>query len=708
MTTERFPRALRLIRPTLRRVEFFLARRFALSTREDRIFFLLIPTVGLVAGSLGILIHRLIDGLRGLLWGYWPSFVNAVERAPAWLVVGAPTVGGILIALFVLWGREPVGGRGMSTLIEAVALHGGRVSLKPMALSAGAAIATVASGGSLGREGPMIRLGAAVSSWLGQKTGLPPYRLKILVGCGAAAGFAAAYNVPIGGALFAMEVIIGSFALEIFGPIVISAVVSTLLARAAEHSTPIYAAPGYALESPWEMVAYLGLGLVGALAALAFTLGVRGMARLFQRASFLPNWSRPVVGMAMLGGFALVVPEALGSGFVTITDALHGNLPLAVLLLLPLAKLVATALTLGCGGSGGLFTPSLFFGALVGGAYGYGVQALFPALSASYGAYAAVGMAAVAAGSSHAPLSAILILFEFTGNYELVLPLMVASIVSSVVAKWLYPYSIYTEPLQRRGVELSYRMEEAALAGLGVADLAREDLETLRPELPYPQIVDRFLATRRQRLFVIDRAGVLVGSVSLHDIKHALREAADLGHVLAHDLMVPVPVTLRVGERLHRAAEVFARTDFERLPVVDGEGKFRGILAKRDLLAVYAQEVLGRPAVLSTFVSNDLPGQKGQAVELPPDFALRSFEAPERLVGRSLVECDLPRRVGVRVIEIKRPGRGGPEWIVPGAATDLRAGDLLVVLGPTAAVEALSRGELAEPPPAETPGARRA
>jgi chloride channel protein, CIC family len=185
--------------------------------------------------------------------------------------------------------------------------------------------------------------------------------------------------------------------------------------------------------------------------------------------------------MAMLGGFALVVPEALGSGFVTITDALHGNLPIAVLLLLPLAKLVATALTLGCGGSGGLFTPSLFFGALVGGAYGYGVHALFPSLSASYGAYAAVGMAAVAAGSSHAPLSAILILFEFTGNYELVLPLMVAAIVSSVVAKWLYPYSIYTEPLQRRGVELSYRMEEAALAGLGVGDLAREDLETLRP-----------------------------------------------------------------------------------------------------------------------------------------------------------------------------------------------------------------------------------
>ncbi|MCM2269369.1 MAG: CBS domain-containing protein, partial [Thermoanaerobaculia bacterium] len=183
---------------------------------------------------------------------------------------------------------------------------------------------------------------------------------------------------------------------------------------------------------------------------------------------------------------------------------------------------------------------------------------------------------------------------------------------------------------------------------------------------------------------------------------------ADLGHVVAHDLMVPVPVVLRVGERMHRAAEVFARTDFERLPVVDAGGKFRGILAKRDLLAVYAQEVLGRPAVLSTFVTSDQPGQKGQAIELPPDFALRSFDLPEVLAGRSLAECDLPRRIGVRVLEIRRPGRDGPEWIVPGAATDLRAGDLLVVLGPAVAVEALARGEIAEPPPAGAPGARKA
>lgn len=686
-------RLLAAARKSYRRLDFVLARRFALATREERLFFLLIPTIGLVAGVLGVVVHRAIDGVRVLLWGYWPSFVNAAEMAPAWRVVAATTAGGLLVGLVVWWAKEPVGGRGMSWLIEAVALHRGRVALRPVVASAVAAIATVGSGGSLGREGPLIRLGAAVSSWLGERTGLSAYRVKILVGCGAAAGFAASYNVPIGGSLFAMEVILGSFALEIFGPIVIAAVVSTLIARAAESNTPLYAFPGYSLDSSWEILAFVGLGLVGAVASLAFVLGVRWTSRMFGRIAFLPPALRPALGMCVLGIAALAVPQILGSGFVTIESAMRGGLPWRELLFLPLFKLIATALTIGSGGSGGLFTPSLFFGALVGGAYGQALAGVFPGV-ASPGAFAVVGMAAIAAGTSHAPLSAILMLFEFTGNYELILPLMAAAIVSSWTAKRLYPFSIYTEPLERRGVELSFRMEEAALAGLSVKDMAREDRETMPPATPYSEIVERFFATRRQRLFVVDGERRLLGSVSLHDIKHALRDGEHLGVVNAHDLMIQVPTTLLASERLHRAAATLAKSDFERLPVLDDDGRFVGVLSKRDLLAVYAQEVLGRPAVLSTYVASDQPGSRGQAVELPPDFALRAVPVPQALAGRTLAECALPATLGVRVLEIKRPRPDGVEWIVPGAATVLEPGDDLVILGPNAAVDALSAGRL--------------
>ena len=303
-----------------------------------------------------------------------------------------------------------------------------------------------------------------------------------------------------------------------------------------------------------------------------------------------------------------------------------------------------------------------------------------------------VKVVVLTASEDDAPLSAILLLFELTGNYDLILPLMIAAIVSSMVAKRLYPYSIYTEPLERRGVELSWRMEEAALAGLRVQDLVREDAETLLPGATYAEVVERFLGTKRHRLFVVDAAKQLLGFVSLHDIKHALRETESLSVVLAHDLMAPVTTTLGISDRLHRAAEDFARSDFERLPVLAEDGTFRGVVTKRDLLAVYAQEVLGRPAVLSTFVASDQPGQAGTAVELPPDFSLRSVAVTEELAGRTLAECALPQRFAVRVIEIKRPGPAGPEWIVPDATTVVGYGDELVVLGPTKRVEALSAG----------------
>ncbi len=531
----------RRLRRLFRKVEFQVSRQFALSTREDRIFFALVPTVGLVAGGLAVVVQRLSEGLRVLLWGYTPTFEFAVRTGlSGWRVLLALVTGGVLVAILQRLAKAPLASHGVSSLVEAVALHGGRLSVKPVLYSAAAAIATVGSGGSLGREGPMLRLGAAVSSWLGQRLGLSSRRLKILLGCGTAAGFAAAFNVPIGGSLFAMEVVLGSFALEIFGPIVVAAVLATLLSRAAESAAPIYPLEGYALASPWEIGFHFGLGLVGAVAAVAFVLGVRLFARLFRKLAVVPEAVLPVVGLALLAGLGFFWPEVLGNGFSTITSALREEFPWRLLALLAGLKLVATALTAGSGCPGGHFTPSLCFGALVGGAYGELVHSAFPHATASSGSYAAVGMAAVAAGSSHAPLSAILILFELTGNYDLILPLMIAAIVSSMVAKRLYPYSIYTEPLERRGVELSWRMEEAALAGLRVADLVRDDPETLLPTATYAEVVERFLGTKRHRLFVVDAGKTLLGFVSLHDFKHALRETESLSVKTARDLMAPV------------------------------------------------------------------------------------------------------------------------------------------------------------------------
>jgi CIC family chloride channel protein len=695
----------RRVREWLRALDFTLARRFGLATREDRIFFALIAAVGVVGGLLGVATDRLIAAVQSVLWGRQGELLEVAREVPRWVVVAAPALGGAVIGLIIWLGRQSVSGEGMSSLIEAVALHGGRIKPRPVLINALAAIVTVGSGGSLGREGPMIRLGAMIASWAGGRMRIPAHRVKILVGCGAASGLAATYNIPIGGALFAMEVILGNFALEIFGPIVVSSVIATVIARSLTGNVPLYAAPGYSLVSGWELLLYIGLGIIGALASVVFVVVIRAGRQLFRQMSWLPRPFHPVIGMSLVGLIGLYVPYALGRGYGTINLTLAGHLQLPSGLALPermtigfllglaVVKLIATALTTGSGGSGGLFTPSLLFGALVGGAYGFWMHSILPEIASPYGAYAAVGMAAVMAGTSHAPISAILILFEFTGNYDLILPLMVASIISSVLSRQLRRYSIYTDPLHRKGIELPFRMEEAVLAGLSAADLARLDPDTLRPGTRYSDLVDKFLATRRQRLFVVGDDQKLLGAVSLHDIKHVLENPQMLTAVVALDLMVPVGAVIRQGERLHRATEVFAKSDFERLPVVDEAGRLLGVLAKRDLLAVYAQEVLGRPALLATFVSSeeDAAGSR-HYVEIPPDFTLRQAPVPPALIGKTLAEARLPQVLGARVLEIRREGLD--EALIPLGETRLEKGDLLTLLGPTDTLDRLDKGTL--------------
>lgn len=693
----------RRAREWARSLDFTLARRFGLATRDDRYFFFLIVLVGVVAGVLGLATDLLISGVQRVLWGRSGELLAVAREVPRWVVVAAPAAGGLLVGLIIWLGRQPVGGEGMGSLIEAVALAGGRIRPRPVIVEALAAVVTVGSGGSLGREGPMIRLGGMIASWTGLRLRLPPHRVKILVGCGAAAGLAATYNVPIGGALFAMEVILGNFALEIFGPIVVSSVIATLIARALTGNVPLYAAPDFALLSPWEMPLYAGLGIVGALASVAFMLGIRAGSGLFRH---LPAPVRPAIAFSLVGVIGLYVPYALGRGYETINLALAGKLKMpeqislpgdfTVLLLLglALAKLATTSLTRGGGGAGGMFTPSLLFGSLVGGAYGWWVHSLWPQVASPYGAYAAVGMAAIMAGTSHAPISAILILFEFTGNYNLILPLMVASILASLVSRKLHPASIYTEGLKHKGVELPWRMEEAVLASLQAESLLEEDPETLRPEDPYRKVVDRFLSTSRQRLFVVGADGLLKGAVSLHDIKHSLDNPDVLTAVVAHDLMLPVDRVVRSAERLHRVTEYFARSEFERLPVVDETGRFLGVIGKRDMLAVYAQEVLGRPALLATFVSSQGDQRSREYVHLPPDFSVRLVPVPPPLVGKTLTEARLPQTLGARVLEIRRRGRGGEQTVIPLGDTVFQEGDQVILVGPTATMEALSEGRL--------------
>ena len=405
---------------------------------------------GLGAGAL-LLVLRVVQRHA---WPAAETFVGAVEAAPPLQRIAVPVLAGLLVAAVTLAIRQPLGGHGTARIIESIWHRGRELPLVRTVLRGVISVVAVGMGASLGREGALVSTGAASGAWLASKLKIEEQRARVLIACGAASGIAAAYDVPIGGALFGLEVLLGSFALELLGPIVVSCVVATAVSRTLPGVHVEYVIPDYQLLRPSELL--LGLAL-SPLFGLASAIYVRVMGWVEGQLDRLPRWTQPAlppVALALVGAAAIRWPGLLGNGFDSVHDMLLGALPLGLLLVLPVLKLLATALCAGAGIPGGLFTPSLFYGAALGGAAGELLARAFPGL-APPGALALVGMASVLAGTTHAAVSSVLIIFEMTGDYGVILPLMLSAAVAAATSRAIEPDSLYTAPLRRRGVRTS-------------------------------------------------------------------------------------------------------------------------------------------------------------------------------------------------------------------------------------------------------------
>jgi CIC family chloride channel protein len=412
--------------------------------------------IGAGAGLGAVLFRHLIDSFQHL------SF------ATDWLGLGpgsglyvllAPAVGGLLFGPLIHFLAREAKGHGVPEVMEAVLLHRGLIRPRVALVKAFASALCIGTGGSVGREGPIAQIGSALGSTLGQWMGARQGMLQVLVACGAAGGIAATFNAPVAGAVFALELILRRLNAGYFSLVVIAGVVADAVAQALQGDFRTFEVPAYHLESHAELLWYALLGLVAGLFARAFVMFLYAFEGAWERLA-MPDLAKPVLGGLLLGLLGWVsfqadaVPRIFGVGYPSVEAALVGELALPVLLALGLLKLVATSLTLGSGGSGGVFAPSLFMGAMLGGAFGMLVDAVAPAWTGPPGAYALVGMAAVFGGAAHAPVTAILILFEMTGDYAIILPLMLATVVSTLVTCALSPESIYSLKLVRRGVDL--------------------------------------------------------------------------------------------------------------------------------------------------------------------------------------------------------------------------------------------------------------
>jgi CIC family chloride channel protein len=550
--------------------------------------------VGLLSGAAALALRWAATEAPHLLWP-GESLVEGVAQAAPLRRVVVPVLGGLVAGLVLALGaRLPGAARGWD-ILEAVVLRNGTLPLRSALVRGASSVVTQASAGAVGREGPIVLVAAGVASVFGVRAATATRERRILLGCGVAAGLACAYNTPLGAALFTMEILFGSFALDAFAPLAVASAVGTVLAWVAFGRDPVFRVGETVVASPWEVLLYALLGLLGGLVAAAFLVALRASAALFRRSRLSRPLAMALAGLA-LGVATLQFPEVVGNGREAIASVLERPWTIGHVLVLLLLRLVLTPLAVGSGTVGGVFTPTLFVGAMLGQAFGAAVRAAAPGLGATPAVYALAGMGCLLAGTTHAPLTSVVMVFEMTLDYGVVVPLLVGAAVASVVARRLSPTSVYTEALDRKA-----RGEESDGAGvevLRVADFQREEQVTVAEDLALPALLDAFVRSRRNHLYVVGAAGEFRGAVNLHEVNEALRGASDPQRTLARDVLRPRFETTTPDESLPRVLERFAAQDSERLPVLaaDGSRRLVGTISKRDVLAAYARDLLQRRA----------------------------------------------------------------------------------------------------------------
>ena len=564
-----------------------------LQTNEHTIMALLGIIVGLAGGFGAVGFRYLIRFFQTLAYGGQTDLLELVVNLPWYYRVAVPAIGGLIVGPVVYFFAREAKGHGVPEVMEAVALKGGVIRKRVVVIKTLVSAICIGTGGSVGREGPIVQIGSAVGSVLGQFMKVSQDRMRTLVGCGAAAGISATFNAPIAGSMFALEVVLGDFGLATFSPIVISAVMATAVSRYFLGNVPAFIVPAYELVSAWEFPLYLALGIFCAFVGVTFTKTLYRIEDLFDEIKF-PDYLKGIIGGLILGVGSLVFPQVLGVGYGAIDTALTQQIAWWLLLLLVLAKILATSITIGSGGSGGIFAPSLFMGAMAGGFFGAVLHRLFPDITATAGAFSIVGMGAVVSATTHGPLSAILILFEMTGDYKIILPLMLACIIATVTSRQLLRDSIYTLKLARRGVNLKEGKEVNVLRSMFVKDVMNANVETMQEALPLKKMAVQISKSKFNSFPVLNTQNQLIGILSFNDYCEAIFNDDLKDLVVARDLATTDLVTVSLDDNLYTALEKISSKDFAVLPVVAAEDptKLEGVVSRRDIIGAYNKAVL--------------------------------------------------------------------------------------------------------------------
>ena len=506
-----------------------------------------------------------------------------------YFVILVPVIGGLVYGPLIDRYAKEARGHGVPEVMLAIAERGGRIGPAVAVVKSLASAICIGVGGSVGREGPIVQIGSALGSTIGQRLKVPESRLRLLVACGAAGGISATFNAPIAGVFFALELILRDFETESFGVVVLASVTADVIGRAVFGAHPFLALPASQLVSGYEYLLYALLGAVAAVVGVGFIKVLYGMEDLFDRFWPGPDWLRPATGGVLLGLLLLVLPEMYGVGYPVLEGGIRGHYSGGFLLLLLVGKLIAVSLTIAIGGSGGVFAPSLFMGAMLGTAFGDLAQQVLPGLTGSPGTYGLIGMGAVFAGAARAPITAVLIVFELTGDYTVILPLMTAIVLAAGVSNLISSETIYTLKLHRRGIDILRGRSVNLMQVLRVADAMVAMPTAAREHSPLDELIARFAAEGLDALPVVDAEGTFRGTITSAELERNAQE--DLLDATAGQLARTMS-TVRSDQTLEAALGTLVSNDRAGLPVLSADGcRVTGWITHRDVLRAYNERL---------------------------------------------------------------------------------------------------------------------
>jgi len=565
--------------------------------------------LGFLAIFVGILAGYGALGLRfGIEWVsiFWTgehTWSGALGSIPWYIYLISPVCAGLMVGLINRYWVPKGEARVIPGVLESLSERGGRISMRKMFAEITSNIVSVGSGASMGREAPSVALGGALASLVGQLFHLSEKQIRTLVGCGVAAGIAAAFNAPIAGVLFALEVILTDYAVSTFTPIVLSAVMATVITRAHLGNMTMFSIPDFTLVSSWEIPAYILLGIVcGLLAALILKM-LPKVRHHFEEKVSNPVF-RPAVAGLILGLCALLVPEVMSIGYGTVESVLMESvssqllgfsMPLLLFLgVLIVSKCVVSVICSGGGFGGGMIGPSVFIGITVGGFFGLIAHDMFPTVSESYQAYALVGAAAMVAAMLQAPMSAILMIFELSGNYQVMMPLMAACVVAALVKRMFGTESAVTEALKERGIETDWGLERSWMRAIPVKRIPWKSVPSISEHARLDELKKAYVKSGKGCVQVVDDDDLMVGIITFSDLQAWLLDPSLDQVVVAVEIANRKVLTISEDDSLLNAIALLDRVEFEQMPVVsaDNPRKVLGVLSRNAIFSTYHKMIV--------------------------------------------------------------------------------------------------------------------